>query len=188
MSTLPGLCDSAAPFKSKLRAPFPLSQFCISWRKTLNLASLLRSLPPDVCSSHSGRACTEIIGWNFVYNYGADDQYTATLHDCATGYMLPACQTTVCLANGTWKTPIPRCEGESLRQCIAGERAERPCWYHLIFNWVSSGDTGGNDFDLIITKRRFDAQHHHQSKDFWMHEDFLLMMMLCLKTSFQPVL
>ena len=53
-----------------------------------------------------------------MYNRGIDYQFTATLHECPTGYALQAANTTFCQANGQWKTPIPRCEGESARKSM----------------------------------------------------------------------
>ena len=53
-----------------------------------------------------------------MYNRGVDYQFTATLHDCPTGYALQASNTTFCQANGQWKTPLPRCEGESARKSM----------------------------------------------------------------------
>ena len=40
-----------------------------------------------------------------------------------------------------------------------------PAYVTLIVNRVSSADNRWKDFDLTIRlKRRFEAQHHHQSK------------------------
>ena len=72
-------------------------------------------LTSELCSVYSplGQNCTTIprgLG-EFIVTYGDNHQLMAALHTCPVGFTLPANKTTVCQENGTWTTPIPRCQG-----------------------------------------------------------------------------
>ena len=49
---------------------------------------------------------------NFSSTDSSNYQSIVTLHSCDSGYRVSLVTTTTCQADGTWTTPVPKCDGK----------------------------------------------------------------------------